>query len=338
MAEAEPGKTMAPVTSESSASLPVVAARLREFFFLQQRMAIAAQRGFVEGGPGWAEFAVGRAALSDAHQLSESPEGESTALLLYRSAALLFAQAHAARQQSSSGEPQASGPMQVSRVGVELAALPTEQRALVEPALAPDAAGPARWATLPDAERRLSLQGLRTLAQALGDALEAEARPVRRIQAMRRQRIGVAMALVLAAVLGAVVKLTWHPNLARNKSVVVTSAEPRVRARPRSLVDGNRRSLGFHTKNLKDQSATIDLGDVKIIHSVRVYNRIDCCQGRAVPLRLELSVDGVEYTTIERQTKSFLSWKVVVPEVKARFVRVLHEGSGFFHLAEVEVY
>lgn len=318
---------------------PRVAARLRELFLLQQRLAVASQQGFVEGDPGWAEFAVGRAALSDAHQLAESREGESTALILYRSAALLFAQAHAARQAAAPGEPQATiDPMQASRVRVELAALPAEQRALVEQGLAPGPAGEAPWASLPDAQRRLSLQGLRRMAQALGDSLEAEARPVRRIRAQRRLRIGVATALLLACVLGAVAKLTWRPNLARNKPVAVTSAEPRVRARPRSLVDGNRRSLGFHTQNLKDQSATIDLGSAKVIHSVEIYNRIDCCQARAVPLRVELSIDGVEYTTVGRQTTSFLSWKVAVPELTARFVRVSHEGAGYFHLAEVEVY
>lgn len=336
MTEAEPGKDMAPIGAASFGFLPRAAARVREFFSLQQQMALASQHGFDRGSPGWAEFVVGRNALSNAHHLSESREEASTALLLYRSAALLFAQAHAARRGASPAEPQATSRMQLAHAREELAALPTEQRALVEQALA--APGEAPWATLPDAQRQLSLQGMRTIAQALGDSLDAEARPVRRIRSMRRQRIGVAGVLFLGCALGVLAKLSWQPNLARGKAVVVTSAEPRVRARPRSLVDGNRRSLGFHSQNLENQSATIDLGDAKVIHSVVVYNRVDCCQARAVPLRLELSTDGVDYTTIERRTTTFLSWKVAVPSLPARFVRLSHEGKGFFHLAEVEVY
>lgn len=337
MTEAEPAKDMAPPMAESSPIVARVAARLREFFLLEEKMAVASRRGYAEGSPGWAEFAVGRTALADAHQLSESRDGVVTALILYRSAALLFAQAHATREAASRGEPQSPiESMQASRVRGELAALPAEQRALVEQGLAAD--GEARWASLPDAQRWLSLQALRAMAQALGDALAAEARPMQRLRAMRRRRVGIAMALLLGCVAWAVVKLTWRPNLARGKSVVVTSAEPGVRARPRSLVDGNRINLGFHTKKLKGQSATIDLGEAKVIHSVEVFNRVDCCQARAVPMRLELSLDGVEYTTIERRTEQFLSWKVVVPELTARFVRVSHDGLNYFHLAEVEVY
>jgi hypothetical protein len=336
MTQAEPAKDMAPAAEESGLSTRV-GAWLSEFFLLKQRVASASRGAFVEGSPGWAEFALGRTALADAHQLSESRDGTSAALILYRSAALLFAQAHAARHEPSPGEPQTPADrLRVSRVQAQLEALPGEQRALVVQAL--DADGEARWATLPEAQRRLSLQALRATAQALGDSLEAEALPVRRLRALRRARIGVAMALAVGAALWGVVGLVWPRNLARGKPVVVTSAEPRVRARPRSLVDGNRVNLGFHTQKLKDQSATIDLGEVEVIRAVDIYNRVDCCQARAVPMRLELSVDGVEFTTVERQTATFLSWKVSVPELRARYVRVLHEGTEFFHLAEVEVY
>jgi hypothetical protein len=321
---------------ESSSRVPGVLAALREFFLLERRLAVASDRGFVEGDPGWAEFALGRAALSDAHQLAESRDGASAALILYRSAALLFAQAHAARQAPRADDLPAADSAQVQQTRAALAALPTEQRALIEQGLA--ATGEASLARLPDAERPLALKGMRAIAQALGDSLEVEALQVRRIRAMQRTRVGLVAALLLGAVLWTVVKLTWHPNLARGKAVVVTSAERGVRARPRALVDGNRRNLGFHTEKRQAQSATIDLGEVKVIHSVEVYNRVDCCRARAVPLRLELSLDGVEYTTIERQTTPFLSWKVKVPEVPARFVRLSHEGNTFFHLAEVEVY
>ncbi len=300
-------------------------------------MAAASRRGFVEGNPGWAEFVLGIAALSDAHQLSESDEGASAALILYRSAVILFAQARATRQAASADEaPTEAALMQVPQMRTGLAALPAEQRLLLEAGLA--TAGEVRLAKLPEAERQLALKGMRALAQALGDSLEVEARPVQQVRATRRLRLGVGAALLLAAVAWPVLKLTWRPNLARDRPVVVTSAERNIRARPRGLVDGNRTNLGFHTQKLKGQSATVDLGSVKAIHSVQVYNRVDCCRARAVPLRLELSTDGVEYITIERRSEPFSSWKVTVPEVAARFVRLSHEGETFFHLAEVEVY
>jgi hypothetical protein len=143
--------------------------------------------------------------------------------------------------------------------------------------------------------------------------------------------------LALAAAWGVYGALA-RENLALNALVTASSAEAYVRANPRALVDGDRKNLGFHTRKGSGESATIDLGALRNIHSVEIYNRFDCCQNRALPLRVELSSDGVSYATVARRTQSFTYWKVELPSTQARFVRLTDEGTNFFHLSEVEVY
>jgi hypothetical protein len=84
---------------------------------------------------------------------------------------------------------------------------------------------------------------------------------------------------------------------------------------------------------------TIDLGEVKTLHRVDVYNRIDCCQERSVPLVLQVSTDGKDYRTVSRMPRKFDLWSVPMPSrTTGRFVRLLHEEANFSHLSEVEVY
>jgi hypothetical protein len=298
-------------------------------------MADRHARYYGEGAPGWAEVLLGRAALSDAEQLSASNEGVGTGLLLYRAAVILFRRAHTIRGVCEPGAP--SGSAEPAAFSALVSELPSEQRTLVQGAF-DGSSGEVYLAGLSEAQRELAGMGMRVVARGLRDSLQAEVDAVRGVGSARVWPMALGVAVVLASAIWPVLKLTSRQNLALDKTVVVTSAEPRIRARPRALVDGDRKSLGFHTKKLQGQSATIDLGRVEPIRSVEVYNRIDCCQARAVPLRLELSVDGAHYTTIERRTEPFLSWKVSVPQVEARFVRLSHEGRGFFHLTEVEVY
>jgi hypothetical protein len=266
--------------------------RLRGFFLLEQRLAHVQRVGFSAGDPGWPEFVLARAALADAGQLADSLESEPAASLLYRSAVLLLAQAlcaHPARPLSHENAP--DGVPLLQRL---LSELTGAQRPRVEWALDPSE-GEARLARFSEADRRLAIDGLRAVARGLSRVLEAELAPVQRVLVARRRRITLAVALFSVASVWLGVKLLSRKNLALHKNVAVTSSCADLDVSPERLVDGNRSELGFHSEKEPDPSATIDLGRVRRLHSVQVYNRLDCCQARAVPLRLELSSDGVEY-------------------------------------------
>jgi F5/8 type C domain len=151
---------------------------------------------------------------------------------------------------------------------------------------------------------------------------------------LRRALVGVLALAVAWSLYG----VFGRKNLARNAAVITTSAEARVRANPRALVDGDRKNLGFHTQKGRDQAATIDLGTIRTIRSVEIYNRFDCCQTRALPLLVEVSTDGAAFEAIARRTETFTLWKVSLAAKPVRFLRLTDEGNNFFHLAEVEVY
>jgi F5/8 type C domain-containing protein len=308
----------------------------------------ARREGFAQGRAGYSEFALGRAALLDARALAASLDGIGPALLLFRASVRLFERAHEKRAGDSGSapiEPHLAGapgataaPSVVPALSAALQQLTPEQRRAIDAAL--DAqAGESALARLGDAERRDLLPLFERLALELGEPLELEADRVRRVEAghwMRRSLLMI-VAIVAAGWLGFAV--FGRKNLARDKAVVTSSAEPKVGvAAPRCLVDGDRKNLGFHTLKLPGQFATIDLGRVETIHSVDVYNRFDCCQARAIPLRLDVSTDGVTWTTLGRKTETFALWSVHVPSTPARFVRLTGEGNNFFHLSEVEVY
>ena len=106
----------------------------------------------------------------------------------------------------------------------------------------------------------------------------------------------------------------------------------------RLLVDGDVTNIGFHTENGPNQFVVIDLGEVKKFDKVVVYNRVDCCKERAVPVRLEVSDDGVRYTKLEDRTEVFDVWTAKMLRAKGRYLRLRLLQVNPFHLSEVEVY
>ena len=69
-------------------------------------------------------------------------------------------------------------------------------------------------------------------------------------------------------------------------------------------MDGDLTNLGFHTIEAPNQNVTIDLGKVRRIFRVVVYNRADCCQQRAVPLKIEVSQDNKKFRQVALNGKS----------------------------------
>jgi F5/8 type C domain. len=107
---------------------------------------------------------------------------------------------------------------------------------------------------------------------------------------------------------------------------------------PSLLVDGDLTNLGFHTIEAPNQNVTIDLGRVQRISRVVVYNRADCCQERAVPLKIEVSGDDGQFRQVAERKEHFEKWKADFPPTNARYVRLTDLAAAAFHLSEVEVY
>jgi hypothetical protein len=314
---------------------------LRRFFWMDERLASARKQGYSTGQPGWEEFDLGRAALADAAQLGESGEGQGSALLLYRGATLLLTRAQVARA-GVGLEPTASNEVCWSRLDdlpvgkAQLAEMTEEQRTLVTGSLSGQ--GEAYLAQLTKEKRLQAARAMSKLAQGLGDPLEADAKRVGRVLITRWARIGVATLLVGIASWVMVDKITDKPNLALHRPVTVVTPHP-VHARdPSGVVDGDLTNLGFHTIEAPNQSITIDLGAVHSISKVILYNRPDCCQERAYPVKVEVSVDGQQFQLVAERNEPYERWKAKFPSVQARYVKLTDLKNTAFHLSEVEVY
>jgi hypothetical protein len=82
----------------------------------------------------------------------------------------------------------------------------------------------------------------------------------------------------------------------------------------------------------------LDLQTVENVSAVRVDNRLNCCRERAVPLIMELSVDGVHWKRVAYQRAVFASFTASFPKTKARYVRLRVDRRSAFHLLRVAVF
>jgi hypothetical protein len=308
---------------------------------MDERMAAAVREGYAPGQPGWEEYELARAARTDASQLGESGEGEASALLLNRAAVTLLVAAHLARAGKALG-PDATSDQYGARLGelplgaTLLGAMTEEQRTLVTSALS--SRGEFSLAKLTGATRSLAARAMAALAKGLGDPLERDVRRVGAVLLMRWLKIAVT-AVVLIGGLGLLIsKATARPNLALHRPVTVVTPHPVYGRDPSLLVDGDRTNLGFHTIEAQNQNVTIDLGSVQTISRVVVYNRADCCQERAIPLRIEVGDDLQRMRQVGERNEQFETWKLDFPPTSARYVRLTDLSAKAFHLSEVEVY
>jgi hypothetical protein len=270
------------------------------------------------------EFAC--AAVRAAERLRELDGSESGTALLYEQAAGLLAQAH---------RPQAEDVLPPN--AAELSE-PDRKRLLA--AVAAD--GTRHLATSSAADREASSKVLERVARDLGRPLRADATRVRKVLRSRWLRVGITAAALLAVpvVVWVQQRTIVGQNLALDRPVTMSSkyALGNVGHDPSALVDGDRRNMGFHTDRGGPQHVTIDLGAIKRIRSVVVYNRTDCCSAKAVPLRIEVSKDGRRYSEVAERSRDFEVWKATFSSTPARYVRLLSSSGDYFHLAEVEVY
>ena len=101
---------------------------------------------------------------------------------------------------------------------------------------------------------------------------------------------------------------------------------------------GARTSILFHTLEDAEPWFEIDLGAVHELTRVEVQNRTDCCQERAVPLIIEVSLDHQHYRTVAHKFTSFEHWSQGFPATPGRYVRLRVTRRSVLHLDQVQVY
>lgn len=273
-----------------------------------------------------AEFEFAGAAVRAAERLRELDGADAGTALLDREASWLLARAAPA--------PATSVTLPAS---LELA---EAERSRLEAWLATD--GASRLATADDAERRQAERLLAFAARALLVPLRADAASVQRVWRARWIRLSLCLAVVVLPPILLLVREPpiTGPNLAFRRPVTMSSefTEGNVGRDPSALVDGDTQRLGFHTDRGGPQQVTIDLGSAQTVRAVVVHNRTDCCAEKAVPLRVEVSVDGGSFRQVATRRRSFDVWRATFSAVSDRYVRLVNTGGDYFHLAEVEVH
>ncbi|MEP6654291.1 MAG: discoidin domain-containing protein [Myxococcales bacterium] len=171
---------------------------------------------------------------------------------------------------------------------------------------------------------------LRTFAEALLWELDAPHRAVEHLQVQRWTRLALVLVALGALALG-VRAVVRGPNLAKPK-VFKTSSAFNECTPPNHCAD-----LFFHTQPQDSPWIDFDLGAVKPVHRVEVTNRSDCCQERAIPLIVEVSVDDKQWIQVARRDTEFAAWTATFPKQKARYVRFRVPRATSLHFDDVAI-
>jgi hypothetical protein len=94
----------------------------------------------------------------------------------------------------------------------------------------------------------------------------------------------------------------------------------------------------FHTNDEASPWVIVDLGAVYDVHAVQVENRVNCCRERAVPMRVELSVDKQRFWRVAYRRALFERFTAQFATRKARYVRLTVDRRSTLHLRRVAVY
>ena len=315
---------------------------IRRYLLLEHKVTDAAEKSYGPGTPGWDEFRFGRAAALDAQILGESSVGLCSATLLSRTAIILLIRAHLVRLGITADITQAASADWARLLeqpdSARLKQAVTQQQ-FDQVASVLGADGNQFLFQQPIAQLRTTLSELTNVARILLIPLENNARRATRLIIWRWLQLALVLTIIVIGVSALWRSLVKHPNLALNKSVSIQTSGAEWGRDPKGLVDGNKAELGFHTIEGANQNATIDLGRVQTVSRVVVYNRVECCQERAVPLRIEVANDGKHYRKVAERDEPFgLTWTADFPSTKARYIRLTNLNTTYFHLTEVEVY
>ena len=331
-----------PQSNESNADVERHQSTEIGWLYHKSDQAAAAGSRLDRSGPN--EFEIALQARDAAVCLSERDEDNPSVLILKRVEVLLLIRAVMRLNSLDYPTPHLSEEdwrlaNQVDSIRNMTASLTVNQAAALKAILGRDA---EFFLVGLGAKQRRHLAGaLRRAAQSLNEALTRGEIRTTPLNYRRWAAIGAVTALSLILLMAGLVKAvrSWQkPNLALLRPVKISSQLGPEYGNGERLVDGDATKLGFHTQNEPNPYAIIDLGESKIFTKVIVHNRTDCCQERAVPLRIEVSDNGKTFRAIAERREVFDEWIAKDLSAKGRFVRLQLQATGLFHLAEVEIY
>jgi hypothetical protein len=93
----------------------------------------------------------------------------------------------------------------------------------------------------------------------------------------------------------------------------------------------------FHTDDETNPSVNFDFGQ-PVLFSHLVIENTENLQERAIPLIVELSLDGKTYRQIGKREQVFATWSLNFPTAEARFVRLRVPRRTWLHLKRVGAY
>ena len=174
------------------------------------------------------------------------------------------------------------------------------------------------------------LEALSRLTRGLIHRLEAPARAAERAKALRLTKVAALFLLGVVVLVAGVWRLVVPPDLALTATMTTSSSLKQC------VNPGDGGSAVFHTRLQKNPWVMYDLGEEHELRLVKVHNRSDCCFERAVPLILETSNDGKNWTEQARRSEVFLTWSAEI-NAKARYVRLRVPRQVYFHLGPVVI-
>jgi hypothetical protein len=197
------------------------------------------------------------------------------------------------------------------------------------------------YAELPAAEQARLAREVLPFAEGLCDELDTIRAAVERIWVRRGVRLGMLAVLFGALAWGASAlgdRTEQWRDLARGKPWVASSKHPDGGCvSPAQECGPNSRSYFFGTQLEENPSIEFDLQAPRTVSGVHVFNRVDCCPDRAVPLVVEASLDHKTWKQVARRNELFTDWKGTFPSVQARWVRFRVPRRTLLHFTGVRI-
>jgi len=329
-------------------SEPITATPKAGFFsrvlWLGPRVAEARATTFGPSQPGYVWYDVARQICDDVVKIGETGKGSWAVLFLDCRSVELLVRAHLARAGLLTGPSPLTladwaSAQSLPAVSAAWGRVPVAHTTILNSMLGPER--DAAIETLAGDEREAFAESVHDLVMRLAEPLELEANRLGRALFSRWARVVLVLVLVGGALFWTGNKISSKfakPNIALHRPVTTSSQFPGQGTDHTLLVDGDHDNLGFHT-NIDSQSwAVIDLGEAKKFDKIVVYNRADGFEERAVPLKVEVSSDNVNWKQIAERKETFDKWTAKHLNAEGRYVRLKNTPPNYFHLAEVEVY
>jgi hypothetical protein len=152
------------------------------------------------------------------------------------------------------------------------------------------------------------------------------------------------------SVIGGIFFDSTSTNLALNRTASQSSDYPAPGYTADKAVNGNLTDV-MHTQLESQPWWQVDLGSVQMLNSIKLWNRVDCCQERLSNFYVFVSNTPFQYTTVtQTQSQAGVASYYTAgqagasvnismnPNQTGRYVRVQLAGSNFLSLAEVQVW